>query len=191
GVLDDGCWQRDGIRLVNKFDGKPLEPESRAWMAWDDDALYLAVEFDEPEMDKLKLTAVKRDDNAWADDAVEFFLSARGFPDEYLQIVVNADGVVFDGIKKETAPATDIDVDMPVTVKSTKLADGWQAEMKIPYDGFDEKPPKLGDVWRVNIIRNRRDGGQGGPFAFSPTMGQGHHNRFFFGEVEFTTGEKK
>jgi hypothetical protein len=35
---------------------------------------------------------------------------------------------------------------------------GWEIELAIPFKGLAVNPPKAGDVWRFNIVRQRLPG---------------------------------
>jgi hypothetical protein len=185
GKLDDPCWATEGFRMVDKVSGQPTPIDSRARVCWDDEALYFALQFSEPEM--AKLMTEKSEFGVWMNDCVEIFVSP-GVPDHYLQIVIDAGLNVYDGWKPATAVYTDVK-DFRIEKAVHKAADRWTLEVKIPFSEIGVAAPAAGTAWRVNLIRVRRAGLQAHAVEnsyFSPTMGQSHHNPRFFGTMKFS-----
>ncbi|MFW5798122.1 MAG: DUF4838 domain-containing protein, partial [Planctomycetota bacterium] len=186
GKLDDACWAPVGTQMVDKKVGRPAPLRSMVQARWDDEAVYVAVDFAEPAMDKLKTVADRRDRPAWDDDAIELFVAAHDTLDHYVQLAVNTTGVMLDGVKPAEGTYSSA-VNLPGIVRAVhKRKDGWSMEVKVPYRALEVKPPKPGTSWRANVIRVRRAGGVRESFALSPTMGRGHHDPKYFGTLVFT-----
>jgi hypothetical protein len=145
----------------------------------------------------------------WTRDTAEMMVDPDGDGDnkDYYEIQVNPQNKVFksqfDGYNTpKTEPQgpfghEDWDPKMKtaVTVRGTlddsnDKDEGYTVEMAIPWPAFEKgaqnRPPKPGDVWRVNFYAMERNGGP----AWSPILGQGNfHKATRFGRITFVTKE--
>jgi len=188
GVIDDPCWNREGNQMLYRDSGEPIALKSRVKLCYDDEALYVACDFAETQMDNLKATAIAHDESAWDDDGIEFFLCPMPTPEHYVQIAINTSGICFDGWKEEIAGFTSAK-NFRTERKIVKHADGYTMEVKIPWSEMGITAPKPGTSLRGNVIRNRRADKTVKTreiYAISPTLGQSNHNTKFFGTFVFT-----
>ncbi len=159
GKLDEKIWQRKPD--VEKFYpygavSKNFAPVStRAYLAFDGGKyIYVAVRCEEPLMKSLSLSGKKTDDPVWKDDSVEFFFVPSPKKGIYTQIVINADGIVFDlcsrGDKRE---APDRSWNSGTVTRTFKGKDYWSLEAKIPLENLPVDAP-VAD-WKFHIARNR------------------------------------
>ncbi len=77
GKLDDPCWQHAAV--IDKFASFWMEPPksrpgTKAYLIWDDDALYYAGSMTDAE---LRSFGTKRNDHLWNGDVFELFLKPR------------------------------------------------------------------------------------------------------------------
>jgi len=184
GQLDDPCWRGAGTRLVETATGNAVPTDSRVWFAYDDHAIYLAARLAEPDMPGVQAKAQQRDDAAWADDSIEFFLCATENLEAYVQIAINTNGVIFDGAKESNALFNE-GKNFAIEQRIVKRADGWDIEVRIPWSELGVSGVTSGTKRRANLIKNGHVGGFDRGQAFSPTLGQSNHNTRFFGTLQF------
>jgi biopolymer transport protein ExbD len=142
-------------------EGSP-EPAGKATarMTWDDASLYLFVSVVDGDV---VAPYTKHDEPLWKADAVEIFIDADGNRRGYIELQVNPNNATFDSwFPGGRAPKGDEgwDSGMQTVVKLNKNV-GWDVEIAIPWaavKGRDDKmsvqlPPKVGDRWRLNVVR--------------------------------------
>lgn len=188
GRLDDTCWKHEGFRLGEAANGDPAPVDSRVWFASDDRGLYVAARLSEPEMDKIVMNAKKHDDAVFADDSFEIFICPSEDPETYLQVVINPEGTVFDGMKESVALYSGAK-NFTLRKAVVRRADGWDVEIGIPFAEMGVPPFQPGILRRINVIQNRGKPDLAvrarGCYAFGPNFGQSFHNTRFFGSVIF------
>lgn len=157
GVLDDETWtaapELVGFTLLGGDGDATVQTVAR--VAWDDEGLYVAVECAEPHPEHLVAQYHDRDDPVWFDDCVEVFVSPHRTGTPYFQFVVNCLGTCFDSAGVNHG----WNGEWEATARIAK--DHWTAELAIPWEAFPTAAPKEGDVWRINICRERQSGPQG------------------------------
>ena len=172
GRLDDPGWAAAG--WTDPFediegDKRPRpQHRTRAKMAWDDEALYVAAELDEPHV---WATLTDHDAVVFQDPDFEVFLDPDGDNHLYAELEVNARNTTWDLLLTRpykdggkavnawevTGLKTAVRVDG--TLNDPADADrGWTLEIRWPWAGLKELtgaavPPKDGDRWRVNFSR--------------------------------------
>lgn len=171
GRLDDAAW--DGAarssRFIDILGAAGPRPPLGTWVRvlWDDRALYIAAELEEPHV---WAYVARRDAVVFDDDDFEVFLDPDGDGADYFEIEVNARGTVWDLFLPRTyrdggVPdnAWDARAALAVGVHGS-LNDprdtdrGWTVEMAVPWAAFGHRagvrtPPTAGDVWRANFSR--------------------------------------
>ncbi|NOY80294.1 MAG: hypothetical protein GXP31_04730 [Kiritimatiellaeota bacterium] len=164
GRLDEPAWAQaawaTGFHLAGTGSGGGRAAvQTRFKTVWTDDALYVAVECDEPRIAELRAKTPWRDGAVWEDDCVEIFFDPANDGRYYQQIMVNARGTIFD------MRAADYGL-----VKS-RLWDGvfraagsvdreqgrWRVEVEVPF-GALPLPENAGSTWKWNVTRERHAG---------------------------------
>ncbi|MCD6331672.1 MAG: carbohydrate-binding family 9-like protein [Bacteroidales bacterium] len=150
-------------------DIKPLPKyRTRMKMLWDDHALYVAAELEEPQIwARLK----QRDTVIFFDNDFEVFIDPDGDAHLYYEIEMNALNTVWDLLlikpyRDGGPPVTAWDVDgmktavhLDGTLNNPSDRDqGWTVEMSIPFSVLTEcapsvVPPVDGTHWRINFSR--------------------------------------
>ncbi len=124
-----------------------------AHVAYDDEALYVAVRCQEPHMDRLELVGGKRDDNVWLGDSVDLFIQReKGEP--FYHVIVNPANVVWDAV--HTSEAGDTSWDPPVETATLMGDEFWNLEIRLPWAAMGWDAPQRGETLRANICRQRR-----------------------------------
>ena len=159
GRLDDPCWQKaaQASDFVIYQTGKKATVPTEAYLAYDDDCLYIAFNCSEPHPDKIQSLVKQRDGGVSADDCVEVFIqpghSARMGGERYYHFILNATNVQDDQQRGPGARGRDWDGDWKSAASIG--ADAWTAEMAIPFYNLAQDISPGGD-WAINLCREKR-----------------------------------
>jgi hypothetical protein len=154
GVLDEAVWKANQpigpFTQAEPDEGKPPREATDVWLAYDDRALYIAVRSHDREPGKIFTTTKARDARPFDDDSLEIvidtFLDRRnGY---YFQL--NAAGSLSDGRIVENR-LQDVSWDGIWDAQTRIDADGWVAEIEIPFKTVSFKPDSTS--WGFNIER--------------------------------------
>jgi hypothetical protein len=169
GKADDAGWRNAAVQTAfTTAEGCPaLADATEAKLTWDDQFLYVFVSAEDADVWS---PFVKHDDHLWENDVVEVFVDADGNKRGYVELQVNPRNVTFDTWFAVGRPNRDDTFDSgmqtAVVVRGT-LDDrddgdsGWDVEIAIPMAAVKGKdaamkvnvPPRLGDVWHLNVVR--------------------------------------
>jgi len=170
GRLDDPIWQRATplASFLGTMKGEPSPLVTTTQLAWDETALYLAIDC----VDDFIATPYRnRDDSLWKADAFELFLDPGGDGRDYLELQVSPRGTIFDsrlprhrrnddrwtsGLEVHVALDGTLDLD-------TDQDRGWRAEIRLPMAdlvavGFRPRPGARlsANFFRVDLGRADR-----------------------------------
>lgn len=172
GKLDDNAWAAApwSEEFVDIEGDKKPRPrfKTRMKMLWDDAALYIAAEMEEPHV---WATLTEHDSIIFQDHDFEVFLDPDGDNQNYCELELNAKNTTWDllltkpyrdqgralngweiiGLK--TAVALDGTLN-----NQTDTDRGWTVEIAWPWPGLKELtsaavPPRDGDQWRIDFSR--------------------------------------
>ncbi|MBM4048862.1 MAG: hypothetical protein FJ279_27490, partial [Planctomycetes bacterium] len=155
GKLTEPCWgEQNAITTFVAHTGDKLVTEkARAWLAFDDQNLYIAFRCPHPPGAKLRQQAKQHDGDTWLDDSIEVFLDPLHNHRDYVQLCVNSLGVIRDSRAKDTAWQSSA----RAAVQREDAA--WTIELAIPYEplglGLD-----AGTTWGINLVWNNRVRGE-------------------------------
>jgi hypothetical protein len=172
GDLKDAAWGAapwSGPFVDIEGDRRPRPRfRTRVKMLWDDEALYVAAELEEPH---LWATLNEHDSVIFHDNDFEVFLDPDGDNHLYGELELNALNATWDllltkpykdGGKAVNAweiTGLNTAVKIDGTLNDARDADrGWTVEIRWPWKGLKELagvgvPPKDGDRWRINFSR--------------------------------------
>jgi hypothetical protein len=154
GDLSDPAWER--AMVVSGFRISALEelaPNQTEFMILRDaDTLYFGIRCHEENMEGLKETVTMRDGSVWHDDDVELFFDVDHDHDDFYQLMANSLGTRFDA---KTGART---WDAQWQAATSKEEDAWLMEVAIPFASLETEPPAVGDVWGLNVCRERQAG---------------------------------
>jgi hypothetical protein len=198
GVLDEWSAAPRTEAFVDTMTGahQALAPTAR--MLWDDRALYLAFEVNDP---LLRSDGMRHDDHLWEQDCVELMLDPDGDERRYLELQVSPRNVVFDTwFDTYRAPQPFGHVDWSSGIETAvrtrgevgdeRADEGYDVEIAIPWSAFvvagrDGSPPRPGETFRVQLyVLDARDEGQWGVGWSAPLVGD-FHVPARFGRVTF------
>ena len=158
-------------------DGFHEEPNGKATakMVWDEFYLYLFISVVDTDVSSPYKT---HDDPLWKADCVEIFIDADGNRAGYIELQVNPHNATFDSwFAGPRGPAGDVtwDSGMVTAVKVRGTPDGgdtdqgWDVEIGIPWTAIRGRaadmpvqlPPRIGDHWKLNVVRVDKKGESG------------------------------
>lgn len=189
GVLNESVWKNGGIYLQN-IRGENTD-RSQVMLAADSENLYIAFDFSEPQMDKVKCPNRKDDDsNVWQDNGLEFFFNPDCSRKNYFQLIVNSAGNVraYAYPTVYTNKSGKIwEVQIERAVKSDEKS--WRGELQIPL--ADLKTKKL-DKMVFNVARHQvREGLPDEYYSWTPYLNRSltaiFHDPDNFGIILFNT----
>jgi len=158
GKLDEAAWKNakkhGGFTLLkDKGWAKPSVSTEFRFLC-DEDAVYLGIVCNDPQMDKLKCDLTGEVLNLWENDLVELFFSPSGTFTDYYQFVVTAGGAVFQQYYEESG-TTRPDPFMPKYEKAiSRNADNWTLEIRLPFTAFYMTQGKdWKNKWLFNVGR--------------------------------------
>ena len=161
GDLSDPGWKGaepiDTWYETNPGDSIPVAPDLRsvAWMAYDDDYLYAAFRFDDPDPGAIKSQLGDHDQigGGGLSDYGGLILDPRGDGKVAQMFLANASAIEYDAISSD-ASGEDNSPDFFWEAAAKVTDAGWQLELRIPFSSIRYVDPNP-DHWGVLLYRNR------------------------------------
>ncbi len=157
GDLSDGAWKGAATtgRMGNADGVSPVAAATEAFVLAGPDSLYVGFACDEPHVAKLVTETSGRDGPVYTDDCVEIILDPPRGKTWCYHFAVNVAGVIWDELhlpsgKRQGYSAT-------ATARGKVHPDRWTCEVRIPFADIGGKPLP-GEVWGINLCRERRAG---------------------------------
>ena len=206
-------WSEPFVDIEGDAKPKPRFA-TRMKMLWDDQALYIAAELEEPDV---WATLTDHDAVIFGDNDFEAFIDPDGDNHLYAELELNALNTTWDLLLTKpykdgghavnaweiTGLKTAVKVDGTLN-KSGDKDRGWTLEIRWPFAGLKEltkavTPPRDGDRWRINFSRVEWDtevvGGKTRPvkgkpehnWVWSPQGAIDMHRPERWGYVQFST----
>ncbi len=178
GVLDEEIWLRapvhEGFTQSDPDQGEPASLRTTFQVAYDDDALYIGgVCYDDP--DSVTARLARRDE--WRErDFFEVSLDPHHDHQTGVWFTVGPSGWLSDGILFNDEDYDD-GWDSVAEVATSRRADGWSLELKIPYHvlRFGEKETY---TWGINVFRKVSRRAEWTAWSFTPRGVTGYASRF-------------
>jgi hypothetical protein len=165
GAWENAAWSADFIDI----EGVKTPPlRTRIKMLWDDEALYIGAEMEEPH---LWATLTERDCVIFHDNDFEVFIDPDDDMLDYVELEVNALGTEWDLLlprpyRDGGSAINEFDIEGLETVVKldgtlndpSDIDRGWSLTIKIPFAALtsvskNPMPPAAGDRWRINFSR--------------------------------------
>ncbi len=155
GILDEAAWSRaipiGPLVQSDPKQGAPASEDTEVRVLFDTETLYVGITCRDREARAIVATQLARDANLDVDDRVmvvldPFFDHRNGF-----FFVVNPAGARADGQISNNAQDLSYEWDGIWDVRARVNADGWVAEIAIPFKSLRFKPDQ--DVWGLNVER--------------------------------------
>jgi hypothetical protein len=155
GRLDEPVWSQAAIVedfhqvQPNEF-AEPTE-RTRVFVFYDDDAIYVGAELADSDPDNLTANILRQ--GQLIQDEDEFVVILDPFNDQRsgYRFETNPNGIRNDAIY-ENATQTQWDWDGIWRAAASRTAEGWVAEMAIPFKTLSFDPAN--DTWGINFSRN-------------------------------------
>ncbi len=170
GILDEPAWLESpsipNLTQVEPHPGQPPTEATRVWLAYNKDALYIAVQCDDRNPKDIVLTEMRRDAFLMDNDNIEIILDTYHDHRNAYFFSTNPAGALVDGRVSENQEGT-LDWDGIWNVRTHINSKGWSAEFEIPFKtiGFN---PNISE-WGFNISRFLSRGRETSRWA-SPTL---------------------
>ncbi len=172
GKLDDAAWagaawSDDFVDIEGEIQPRPGY-RTRVKMAWDQDALYIGAQLEEPHV---WATLTEHDAVIFQDNDFEVFIDPDGDNHQYYEVEINALGTEWDlrlvkpyrdggpALNEWEIPGLRMAVHIDGTLNDPRDVDrGWTVELAFPWKVLGEYagrpvPPRDGDQWRINFSR--------------------------------------
>lgn len=184
GKLNDPCWQEASKVTDFVLLNKPKElakEQTKVYVAYDNDKLYIAFKCYESQMDKLKAVVRERDSNRlFKDDSAEIFLDTNHNRYDFYHFAANALGTQWDSRADQGGSVDTKSWGTDWEIKTSIADEFWIAEFAIPFYGLSITPD-VSSTWGINFTRERR-AGSAELSSWSPTFG-GFYRPTYFGEL--------
>ncbi|MGE5532363.1 MAG: carbohydrate-binding family 9-like protein, partial [Bacteroidota bacterium] len=179
---DDIRWSGSFVSASAAAEGKPKEVDvqTRFRVLYDDDALLVQVECDEPNIDKIAAKYKEHDQDVYQDDCIELFMDPAGEGRYYHHFVINTNGAWYDdyGADYGLVHAKLWDAPIEVATKIDQAGKNWKAEVRIPFAALTLRDDVKKD-WLWNVTRERYAGGANELSTWSPLKGNFHAPKLF------------
>ncbi len=170
GILNEPVWNGKGITGFTQTEpdeGKPATEKTEVWLAYDNNAIYIAARMHDSEPDKIISLLARRDDFVDADYFIVYFDpyydKRSGF-----KFAVNPSGSIADWtIFNDGWDDSSWD---GIWNAKTKIDDkGWTCEIRIPFDQLRFKKKADGNyIWGINFRRYLRRKNEVATFSWKP-----------------------
>lgn len=148
-------------------------------MGYTDDAIYLRVQCEEPDIDLVVSKRGDKNGSIWSEDSITVFLFPQGHA-EYFGFFINAIGSRFNAIGwGGKLPPQD---DYNWQASTVKNENSWDVEIRIPFSVL-KAVPHDGDVWKGNVNREVITSGEETTWAY--LGGSGFHDSENFATIVF------
>lgn len=205
GAVDDEVWRSaPPTSAFTRFDANADDGalvRTTARLAWDDDYLYVAFECEDPDVWS---DLTDRDADLWEGEVVEVYLDPDGDGENYYEFEVNPRNAVIDLRIPRSIEGSPQDVEAARQWNATGLRSavrvegtlddrddrdrGWSAELAIPFSALADSqtvPPRLGSVWRLQLLRIDRSKSLPHPQFSAWSATDTFHNPLRFGRLTF------
>jgi hypothetical protein len=157
GDLSDAGWS--DAATIDTFwetafgDNRAPIVKTIARVVYDDKYLYIAVECDDPNPDRIRAPYVDRDAVIGTDDNVAILLDTRGDRRSAQEFRVNPRGIQGDAIFNDANGNEDFSPDFYYDTAAKITDRGWQAEIRIPLTSL-RYPKAEPQKWGIIVWRN-------------------------------------
>lgn len=180
GHLDEQSWQGtaiSGFTQNDPDDGKPATEKTEVWLAYDDEAIYVAARMHDSEPAKIISLLARRDDFVEADYFI-FYVDPYNDKRSGFKFAINPSGSLADW-SLYNDEWDDVSWDGHWQGRARRDEQGWTAEMKIPFDQLRFKKQEGDDyTWGVNFRRHIKRKNEITSFSWKSKTESGFVSRF-------------
>lgn len=180
GILSEGIWQRNGFTEFKQREpdqGAPGSEKSEAWVAYDEEALYIAAKLYDNSADSIVARLVRRD-FVYGDPSDGFIVYVDPYHDKMTGnlFYVSAAGTKADGLV-ENDGRFELSWDAVWEGVAKLHPDGYVVEMKIPFSQLRFKEGEE-QVWGINFERYIGRKNETAMVVYTPRNENGFVSRF-------------
>ena len=157
GDLSDPGWK--SAEPIETFwetrPGDNIAPKVRTvgYLTFDDKALYVAFECDDPEPSKIRAPYVDRDNISSDTDYAGILLDTRHDRRTAIEFLANPRGVQYDALQDDSSGNEDTSIDIFWDSAGRINDHGWTLEMRIPFSSL-RYDGSASPVWGIQLYRN-------------------------------------
>ncbi|MBI2835503.1 MAG: carbohydrate binding family 9 domain-containing protein [Acidobacteria bacterium] len=159
GTLDDELWLRaepvSGFVQAEPQEGKPASEPTEVRLAYDAQNLYIAAYCYDREPDALVVNDIRKDFQNGEQDTFEVIIDTFGDRRNGYVFMTNPAGARGDRQVSGEGRETNASWDAVWFVRARRVADGWTAEMAIPFKSLRFKSGEA-HAWGINFSRRIR-----------------------------------
>ena len=170
--IESGAWAQVPWSDLGGSQLQSLSRSARLKLAYDDVALYCAIESDLPA--KTSVRNVGRDGVVWRDESVDVFVDPSGTREKYFHFISGpfddclydeALGLITDPLHPKYRAADATWTAAGATSSNRRGGARWTCILRLPFADLQAKRPASGDVWCFNAGRtwdfaHQHDGGK-------------------------------
>ncbi len=156
GKLDEDFWQR-AAPIKDFYEYRPRDAveakfKSEVRIVYDETALYFGLTAFDPDPAKIDAPLVRRDQVFGSQDFFALHIDPIGTR-KFAQIFrISASGSIGDGLYNEDSGNEDFSPDFEWQVQTQRTANGWTAEVRIPFSTLRYSSP-ASENWSIVIVR--------------------------------------
>lgn len=157
GRLDEPAWQQ-ALRLeawyeTNPGDNTPPPVKNVGWLTYDDQAVYAALELEDPQPGAIRAPYLDRDQLNGDTDYAGVLIDARNDGRTGVMLLANPRGSQYDAVNDDATGSEDSAPDFFWTSAARIGERGWTLEIRIPFASL--RYPRVDPAtWRVILYRN-------------------------------------
>jgi hypothetical protein len=140
GDLSDAAWSQAAVidRFYETLPGDNVTPPvaTRAYLAYDDEALYIGLRCEDPEPGAIRAPIVERDNVFNTDDNVAIFLDPRNDRRSAVELRVTPRGIQSDAVLNDANRGEDFAPDFAYEARGRVTEFGWSAELRVPFSSL-------------------------------------------------------
>ena len=156
GVLDEPAWERAPVAKnfiqSDPSEGQPAVEQTEVRILYDDDAIYLGAFNRDSRPDKIVVNDLKKDWNPSASDYFAMVFDTFHDRRNCYNLAVNPMGAKWDAQITNNDRETNVNWDGIWDVRTQIVADGWYAEIRIPFQTL-RSPEADPQTWGINFMR--------------------------------------
>ena len=179
GILGEAIWQSaasvTGLLQEDPQQGKPETQRTETWIAYDDDAIYVAARLWDSQPDSIVARLARRDNISGSDAFMVCFDTFRDKRTGYF-FGVSAAGTLFDGVLLNDSWDDD-SWDGVWNARARRDAQGWTAELRIPFSQIRFAAVE-NMVWGINVARDISRRSEEDKLVYTPRGESGFVSRF-------------
>ncbi len=159
GVLDEAIWKsvapESGFIQSEPLTGQPATEATDVWVAFDQDNLYVAAYMHDGEPGTLVVNDIRKDFTESDQDDFELLLDTFGDKRNGYVFSTNVEGARHDRQVSNEGREVNQSWDAVWEVHTTRVADGWTAEFRVPFRSLRFDNAGATD-WGINFSRHIR-----------------------------------